>query len=285
MATQRRGRSTTAANSLADISTTLGPFIAAANVIMQLATAPVGYGVVESRVTSGRVLDHPIKRARTTATYLAVALLGTAEEQAILRSEIQRIHTDVHSTAESPVRYSGNDPRLQLWVGVCLARFFTDQHELLYGPMTPQLRARLHADAARLATTLNVKPEQWPATPEGLDEYFRRGIAEIRIDPPVRRYLQNLADLSFLGHRFGILGKAVHRLGGRLSVFFTRAALPPEFRAQMGWAWTESDQARFDQAAKLFRLADRIVPAAYKKMLTVNLWEMRLRRRLGVRVF
>src|ERR1700761_206388 len=42
----------------------LGP----ANVIMQLARPGVGYGVMESRVDSGRVDLHPIKRARTTFT-------------------------------------------------------------------------------------------------------------------------------------------------------------------------------------------------------------------------
>ena len=47
-----------------------------ANVIMQLARPGVGYGVMESRVESGRVDRHPIKRARTTFTYLAVAVDG-----------------------------------------------------------------------------------------------------------------------------------------------------------------------------------------------------------------
>ncbi len=45
-----------------------------ANVIMQLALAPVGYGVLESTVESGQVTLHPVKRARTTFAYLAVAL-------------------------------------------------------------------------------------------------------------------------------------------------------------------------------------------------------------------
>ena len=58
---------------LMGIALLLGP----ANVIMQLARPGVGYGVMESRVESGRVDLHPIKRARTTFTYLAVALAGT----------------------------------------------------------------------------------------------------------------------------------------------------------------------------------------------------------------
>ena len=51
----------------------VGLLVGAANVIMQLARPGVGYGVLESRVESGRVDLHPIKRARTTFTYLAVA--------------------------------------------------------------------------------------------------------------------------------------------------------------------------------------------------------------------
>jgi DNA-binding transcriptional MerR regulator len=50
-----------------------GPVAGAANVVMQLARPGVGYGVYESRVESGRLHDHPIKRTRTTLTYLAVA--------------------------------------------------------------------------------------------------------------------------------------------------------------------------------------------------------------------
>ena len=51
----------------------VGLLAGAANVIMQLASPGVGYGVMESRVESGRIDRHPIKRARTTFTYLAVA--------------------------------------------------------------------------------------------------------------------------------------------------------------------------------------------------------------------
>ena len=48
-----------------------------ANVVMQLALPAVGYGVMESPVDAGNVFKHPVRRARTTTTYLAVAMLGT----------------------------------------------------------------------------------------------------------------------------------------------------------------------------------------------------------------
>ena len=56
-----------------------------ANVIMELARPGVGYGVLESRVEGGRVDRHPIKRARTTFTYVAVALRGSDAQKAAIR--------------------------------------------------------------------------------------------------------------------------------------------------------------------------------------------------------
>src|ERR1700738_5734483 len=44
-----------------------------ANVIMQLAQPGVGYGVLESRVESGRVDRHPIKRTTTMFSLIPLA--------------------------------------------------------------------------------------------------------------------------------------------------------------------------------------------------------------------
>src|SRR5947207_13319733 len=62
----------------------------AANVIMQLALVPVGRGVAESTVDSGRVDKHPYKRQRTTGQYLIVALLGTAADRRTMRDAANR---------------------------------------------------------------------------------------------------------------------------------------------------------------------------------------------------
>src|SRR5947209_16690937 len=91
-----------------------------ANVIMQLARPAVGYGVMESRVESGRVDLHPVKRARTTFTYLAVAGRGNDEQKAAFRRAVNRVHAQVYSTDESPVKYHAFDKDLQLWVAACL---------------------------------------------------------------------------------------------------------------------------------------------------------------------
>src|SRR5215472_7446067 len=91
-----------------------------ANVIMQLARPGVGYGVLESRVESGRVDLHPIKRARTTFTYLAVAMAGSDAQKEAFRQAVNRAHAQVYSMPDSPVQYNAFDPDLQLWVAACL---------------------------------------------------------------------------------------------------------------------------------------------------------------------
>lgn len=102
------------------------------NVIMQLANAPVGRGVVESKVESGNLLKHPVKRTRTTLSYLSVAALGNAEDRKAYREAVNSAHRQVHSTADSPIKYNAMDPKLQLWVAACLYKGWEDV-ALLYG--------------------------------------------------------------------------------------------------------------------------------------------------------
>ena len=112
----------------------LGP----ANVIMQLARPGVGYGVLESRVESGRIDLHPIKRARTTFTYLAVAMAGSDAQKAAFRRAVNRAHAQVYSTADSPVEYNAFDPDLQLWVAACLYKGGVDFYRTFVGEMDEQ---------------------------------------------------------------------------------------------------------------------------------------------------
>src|ERR1700748_2727247 len=106
-----------------------------ANVVMQLARPGVGYGVVESRVESGRVDLHPVKRARTTFTYLAVAVAGNDTQKAAFRRAVNRAHAQVYSTPESPVQYHAFDPDLQLWVAACLYKGGVDFYRMFIGEM------------------------------------------------------------------------------------------------------------------------------------------------------
>ena len=225
----------------------------AANVIMQLSLPGVGYGVLESPVDSGNVYKHPFKRARTTGTYLAAATLGTDADRALIRDEVDKVHALVRSTASSPVSYNAFDPRLQLWVAACLYRYYIDQHEFLYGPLDDEAAEAVYRDARMLGTTLQVREDMWPPDRVAFDEYWKRTLDELSIDPPVRQHLHGVAAMAFLP-------APLRMLAGRFNLFATKGFLPAEFRAQMKMTWTAAQQRRFEWLLTALRVADRVIP-------------------------
>jgi uncharacterized protein (DUF2236 family) len=238
----------------------------------------VGYGVLESPVDSGNVYKHPFKRARTTGTYLAAAALGTDDDRALIRAEVDRVHSLVRSSESSPVRYNAFDPRLQLWVAACLYRYYVDQHEFLYGPLDDDAADLVYQDAKKLGTTLQVRDDMWPPDRVAFDEFWKRSLDELRIDPPVREHLRGVAAMAFLP-------APLRLLAGPLNLFATTGFLPAEFRARMGLPWTAAQQRRFEWVLTALRIADRVIPRdVWILGYQLYLRDMRSRARRGRRV-
>jgi len=250
----------------------------AANVIMQLAAPGVGYGVLESPVDSGNVYRHPFKRARTTGTYLAAATMGTAADRALIRAEVDKVHALVRSKASSPLPYNAFDPALQLWVAACLYRYYVDMHEFLYGPLDEAAAEAVYQDARKLGTTLQVRDAMWPSDRAAFDEYWKRSLDQLRIDPPVRAHLHGVAAMAFLPLPLRVLA-------GRFNLFATTGFLPAQFRELMELAWTAGQQRRFEVLLSGLRLADRVIPRdVWLFGYQLYLWDMRARARLGWRI-
>ncbi|MFC7343455.1 oxygenase MpaB family protein [Saccharopolyspora griseoalba] len=251
----------------------------AANVVMQLARPGVGYGVVESSVDSGNLFLHPFKRARTTFTYLAVATSGTAQDKRVYRRAVDRAHARVRSTERSPVRYNAFDPELQLWVAACLYKGFEDAFEALSGSrLSDAQREAAYAGAAPLGTTLQVRPESWPASRAEFGRYWQSQLEHVRVDEPVREHLMAVVELRFL--------PAVLRVPlARPNRFVTTGFLPPVFREQMRLPWTERDQRRFDRftravGAVALRLPGPLRRFPFNAFLRDFRWRVRTGRRL-----
>ena len=83
--------------------------------------------------------------------------MGTDSDRALIRSEIDRVHAMVRSTAASPLFYNAFDPKLQLWVAACLYRYYVDMHEFRYGPLDDVAADAVYEDGKRLGTTLQVR--------------------------------------------------------------------------------------------------------------------------------
>ncbi|PXX68817.1 uncharacterized protein (DUF2236 family) [Nocardia tenerifensis] len=248
----------------------------AANVIMQLSTRPVGYGVLESTVDSGKVTLHPVKRLRTTITYLAVAMLGTDAERADYRAAVNRSHRAVRSSASSPVRYNAFDPSLQLWVAACLYWGAKDLYERMHGPMDEPTADAFYRYSARLGTTLQVRQDMWPADRQAFAAYWDARLAATVIDPPIRAYFEDLIDLR-------MLPRPIQLAFGRPHRFFVAGLLPPHLRDQMGFTWTARDDRALDLIMRTLGATQALLPRQARLFpMNAYLFDLRLRRRLGL---
>jgi uncharacterized protein (DUF2236 family) len=240
----------------------VGLLLGPANVIMQLARPGVGYGVLESRVESGRVDRHPIKRARTTFTYLAVAGSGTDEQKAAFRRAVNGAHAQVYSTAESPVEYHAFDKDLQLWVAACLYKGAVDSYRTFVGEMDDETADRHYAEGMSLGTTLQVPPEMWPSDRAAFDEYWQQSLDKVHIDDTVRDYLYPIAASRIRGVR---LPGFVQRRSESLALLITTGFLPQRFRDEMRLPWDAARQRRFDRLMAVLRTATQFSPRALRQ--------------------
>jgi uncharacterized protein (DUF2236 family) len=253
----------------------LGP----ANVIMQLATPGVGYGVMESRVESGRIDLHPIKRARTTFTYLAVAMAGTDTQKAAFRRAVNRAHAQVYSTAHSPVEYNAFDPDLQLWVAACLYKGGVDFHRTFIGEIDEQDADERYREGMVLGTTLQVPPQMWPPDRAAFDRYWQQQLDKVRIDDAVREYLYPIA-----AGRIQTLRAPgwLRRLPEDLSLLITTGFLPQRFRDEMQLPWDACRQRRFDRLISVLRTLNNLMPRFVRRFpFNVLLWDLDRRIEAG----
>lgn len=235
----------------------VGLLAGAANVIMQLSRPGVGHGVVESRVESGRIDRHPIKRARTTFTYLAVSAQGTPQQQAAYRRAVNGAHAQVYSTEESPVSYNAFDPALQMWVGACMYKGVRDVYQIFVGDTDDESEARLFDEGVAMGTMLQVPREMWPADQAAFDRYWDDSLSEIHLDDKVRDFLWPIAAGRMRGVK---LPASVQRKLDDVNLLITGGFLPQRFRDEMRLEWDDDRQRRFDRLMKRIRFVNDLLP-------------------------
>lgn len=260
-----------------EISPWLSPAYGAANVVMQLANSGVAYGVMESKVDSGNLYKHPFKRARTTFTYIAVAIAGNANDRKVYREAVDAAHAQVCSGPQSPVRYNAFDPALQLWVASCMAAVFEDTRRLRGGRSRRDPEA-VHRAASVFATTLQVPRDMWPADLAAASRYWQEQLDRLDFDDRMRSYLTGIARLDFLP-------APISALFGGWNLFMTLGYLPPQLRDKLGFDWSDERQRRFDRWQRIFGVLDMFTPRFLVRLgVHALVWDMRLRHRIGVTV-
>ncbi|MFI6775077.1 oxygenase MpaB family protein [Nocardia sp. NPDC050412] len=247
----------------------------AANVIMQLSLRPVGRGVLESTVDSGKVTLHPIKRLRTTLSYLAVALMGSDAERALYREAVNASHRPVRSTSASPVKYNAFDPTLQLWVAACLYWGIDDLYTRMHGPMNPDVAEDFYHYCARRGTTLQMRPEMWPANRAEFQRYWDENLPKRGIEPALRDYFDDLIDLK-------MMPRPVQFVFARLQRFVVTGLLPQHLRNEMRMTWSQRDQRRFDRLLRRISAVQTRLPKPVRMFpLNTYMFDVRRRIRLG----
>ena len=272
---QRLTRAATPEDGVPGIALLAGP----ANVIMQLAHPAVGYGVKESRVESGRIDRHPIKRARTTFTYLAVATRGNVEQQKAYRKAVTQAHAQVTSTAESPVKYNALDPELQLWVAACLYKGGVDVRRMFIGEMDDETADQHYRDSMTLGTMLQVRPEMWPADRPAFDKYWDEQLEKIRIDDTIREFLYPIAVARLRGLQ---LPGPLQHINESIALLITTGFLPQRFRDEMKLEWNNSKQREFDALMTAIKLGNSVAPSFVRNFpFNMLLHEVNWRMRTG----
>ncbi len=250
-----------------------------ANVIMQLSRPAVGHGVRESRVESGRIDRHPIKRARTTFTYIAVANAGTDAQKAAFRRAVNGAHAQVYSTPDSPVSYNAFDPELQLWVAACIHKGGIDIYRTFIGELDDREADRLHRQGMSLGTTLQVPPQMWPADRAAFDRYWQDSLEKVHIDDAVRDFLYPIAASRLPGLN---LPGPIQRLADRLPLLITTGFLPQRFRDEMGLPWDAARQRRFDRLMAMLAAINAMMPRFVRRFpFNLMLWDLDRRIRTG----
>lgn len=64
-------------------------------------------------------------------------------------------------------------------------------------PLDDAAADAIYADAKKLGTTLQVRDQMWLTDRAAFDEYWKRSLDELRIDPPVREHLHGVASMVF----------------------------------------------------------------------------------------
>jgi uncharacterized protein (DUF2236 family) len=253
----------------------LGP----ANVIMQLARPEVGYGVAESRVESGRLDLHPIKRARTTFTYLAVAMAGSDAQKEAFRRAVNRAHAQVYSTPDSPVAYNAFDPDLQLWVAACLYKGGVDFYRMFIGEIDDEDADRHYREGVVLGSTLQVPAEMWPPDRAAFDRYWQHQLGKVHIDDTVRDYLYPIAAGRIPGLR---LPGGLQRWADKPGLLITTGFLPQRFREEMRLPWDAAKQRRFDRLIAVLRAVNNMMPRFIQRFpFNLLLWDLDRRIKTG----
>ena len=214
-------------------------------ILLQIADPVVAAGVSRHSDFARR----PQQRLVHTLMYVYAVVLGTPEDAATATGFVDRAHEPVTGA---------DDADRQLWVAATLYDSALRMHELLRGPVDPELAQAVLEAYAPLGVALRVPAERWPPTTAAFAAYWSSAVAGLTVTDEARGVLRDL-------------------LHPRLAPAWVRAAmpvvrivsvgmLPDDVRAAYGIPWGSGEQRRFDRTVGVVRRVVRAVPAPLRRL-------------------
>ena len=215
--------------------------------VLQLAHPHVAAGVAEH----SDFQHNPFKRLQGTLEAVYAMVYGPAELADGVGRRVQWIHTFVRSEA-----YEANDPANLMWVHATLLETALSCYEQVVRPLGPSGRETYYQEMVEVAERFGCPRDKQPATYADFVDYWNQQVATLQVTDEGRRLVRDVIEPGRLPLNLQVLLKPL------LGVFKTATlgATPPAIRRQLGYAWNEKDERRYERIYALARLYHRMVP-------------------------
>ncbi len=207
--------------------------------LLQVAHPAVAQGVQDH----SEFKKNPFKRLQGTVEATYAVVFGSRELAAGVGRRIQRIHDHVTGPG-----YSANDPSNLLWVHATLMDTALRCYEELVEPLSDEDAEAYYDEMKQVAVAFGVGLEHQPATLADFRRYFAGTVEAMQVTA-VGRDLAGFILEPRLPLRLDVPLLPVLRL----QRLFTMGSLPEAVRSQLGIPWSETDQARYEQARRRVR--------------------------------
>ena len=218
--------------------------------LLQLAHPAVAQGVEDH----SEFKKNPFKRLQGTLEAVAGVVFGSRA----LGDGIGRRVRWVHELIVGP-GYTALEPANLLWVHATLCDTALGCYEDLVEPLSPEDRETYYREMVEVAEVFGCPRSAQPATYAEFASWFDETVAAMQVSDVGRDLAQFILDPT-LPLRLDVPMKPLLRL----QRLYTLGSLPPRLRAELGFAWSPSDQARYDRARARVRRVMRATPRAVR---------------------
>jgi uncharacterized protein (DUF2236 family) len=228
-------------------------------ILLQFAHPLVAAGVDHHSAFRGSLLGS-LKRLRSTVGAMLALTFGDEEEVVRAAAGINSIHDRVAGHIgqaagrfDADQRYSAHDPGLLRWVHATLLESVPMTYELLVRPLSAEDRERYYAEAAIMEPLLDIPEGLLPRNAAQLEAYMQQMLASGEIVVTDRS--RALARAVLFPPNWRLLWPFF-----RPVQLMTIGLLPPEIRAQYGFAWDEREAKALDRWTRIIRVVHRAAP-------------------------